>query len=68
MTGPAQGAAQGWGLPARAALVTDLCPQADPVLPGPGAADRPPEPGEVAEGAAQSQVSSSSVPLGGTEA
>lgn len=60
------GAAEGWGLPARATVVTYLCPQADSKLPGPGRPDCPPESGEVAEGAAQPQVASFSVPVGGS--
>ena len=34
----------------------DLCPQADLLFPGPGAADRPPGAANVADGAAHSQV------------
>lgn len=52
-----------WGwFPARGTLITYVCPQADPVLPGPGRPDCPPESGDEARGAAQSQVVSSSGP------
>lgn len=56
------GVGEGWGLPVRATPVTDLCPQADPVLPRPGAADATAESAEVAGGAVQSQVLSRSGP------
>lgn len=47
------GAVEGWGLPAQ----NDLCPQADLVFPGPGAADCPPGSANVADRGAYSQVS-----------
>lgn len=48
----------------RAAAITCVCPQADPVPPEPGRPHCPPEAGEEARRAAQSQVASSSGPLG----
>lgn len=54
---PPVGAAEGWRVPARTSLVTDLCLQADPVLPGPGAANHPPGSAKVAGRASHSQVS-----------
>lgn len=48
--------------PCQSRHLTDLCPQADPVLPGPARPHCPPESGDKDRGAAQSQVGSSSGP------